>query len=172
MTKNLVPPRNIISTLKDRDPENKMSSKQVYNTQYRYKVKMRASMSELQHLFKYLGDNKYFFKYRSLVDEGGEYLQDIFFAHPRSVSLLNSFPIVLLMDSTYKTTKYNMPLFEIVGFTSTERTYNVGFAWLTNEKEDNFIRALEQLRSLVRNEGSLPKLILIDRDTTLMNDVA
>ncbi|GAU10461.1 hypothetical protein TSUD_424150, partial [Trifolium subterraneum] len=75
------------------------------------------------------------------------------------------------MDSTYKTNKYNMPLFEIVGFTSTVRTYNVGFAWLTNEKEDNFIWALQQLRSLVRNEGSLPKVILTDRDTALMNVV-
>ncbi|GAU43120.1 hypothetical protein TSUD_373150 [Trifolium subterraneum] len=109
--------------------------------------------------------------YRSHVDEGGEYLQDIFFAHPRSLSLLNSFPTVLVMDSTYKTNKYNMPLFEIVGFTSTEMTYNVCFAWLTNEKEDNFIWALQQLRSLVRNEDSLPKVILTDRDTALMNVV-
>ncbi|GAU33347.1 hypothetical protein TSUD_166120 [Trifolium subterraneum] len=128
MTKNLVSPRNIISTLKDRDPENTMSSKQCYNARYKYKAKMRASMSEMQHMFKHLSDNKYFFKYRSLVDEG-------------------------------------------VGFTSTERTYNVGFAWLTNEKEDNFIWALQQLRSLVRNEGSLPKVILTDRDTALMNVV-
>ncbi|GAU47202.1 hypothetical protein TSUD_89110 [Trifolium subterraneum] len=171
MTKNLVPPRNIISTLKERDPENTMSSKQCYNARYRYKAKMRASMSEMQHMFKHLSDSKYFFKYRSIVDEGGEYLQDIFFAHPRSLSLFNSFPTVLVMDSAYKTNKYNMPLFEIVGFTSTERTYNVGFAWLTNEKEDNFIWALQQLRSLVRNEGSLPKVILTDRDTALMNVV-
>ncbi len=171
MTKNLVQPRNILSTLKERDPENTMSSKQCYNARYRYKAKLRASMSEMQHMFKHLSDNKYFFKYRSHVDEGGEYLQDIFFAHPRSLSLFNSFPTVLVMDSTYKTNKYNMPLFEIVGFTSTERTYNVGFAWLTNEKEDNFIWALQQLRSLVRNEGSLPKVILTDRDTALMNVV-
>ncbi|GAU33210.1 hypothetical protein TSUD_144710 [Trifolium subterraneum] len=171
MTKNLVRPRNILSTLKERDPENTMSSKQCYNARYRYKAKMRACMSEMQHMFKHLSDNKYFFKYRSHVDEGGEYLQDIFFAHPRSLSLLNSFPTILVMDLTYKTNKYNMPLFEIVGFTSTERTYNVGFAWLTNEKEDNFIWALQQLRSLVRNEGSLPKVILTDRDTALMNAV-
>ncbi|GAU48660.1 hypothetical protein TSUD_189150 [Trifolium subterraneum] len=148
-----------------------MSSKQCYNARYRYKAKMRASMSEMQHMFKHLSDNKYFFKYRSHVDEEGEYLQDIFFAHPRSLSLFNYFPTVLVMDSTYKTNKYNMPLFEIVGFTSTERTYNVGFAWLTNEKEDNFIWALQQLWSLVRNEGSLPKVILTDRDTALMNAV-
>ncbi|GAU44185.1 hypothetical protein TSUD_87450 [Trifolium subterraneum] len=171
MTKNLVPPRNILSTLKERDPENTMSSKQCYNARYRYKAKMRASMSEMQHMFKHLSDNKYFFKYRSHVDEGGEYLQDIFFAHPRSLCMFNSFPTVLVMDSTYKTNKYNMPLFEIVVFTSTERTYNVGFAWLTNEKEDNFIWALQQLRSLVRNEGSLPKVILTDRYTALMNVV-
>ncbi|MCI78281.1 hypothetical protein A2U01_0099551, partial [Trifolium medium] len=31
MARNLVAPRNIISTLKDRDPENKTSAKQIYN---------------------------------------------------------------------------------------------------------------------------------------------
>jgi hypothetical protein len=43
------------------------------------------------------------------------------------------------MDSTYKTDKYGMPLFEIVGETSTEETYSVGFAFMSNEKENNFM---------------------------------
>ncbi|PNY02064.1 FAR1-related protein [Trifolium pratense] len=34
------------------------------------------------------------------------------------------------MDATYKTNGYNMPLFEIVGVMSTEKTFGVGFAFL------------------------------------------
>ncbi|MCI39616.1 protein FAR1-RELATED SEQUENCE 6-like, partial [Trifolium medium] len=65
-----------------------------------------------------------------------------------------------------------MPLFEIVGFTSSEKTFNVGFAWLTNQREDNLIWALEQLRLLLRSEDYLPKVTLTDRDVALMNVVA
>ena len=45
---------------------------------------------------------------------------------------------MLIIDSTYKTNKYKLPLLEIVGVTSTEKTYSVGFAFLECEKEDNF----------------------------------
>ncbi|MCH93044.1 putative transposase, partial [Trifolium medium] len=58
------------------------------------------------------------------------------------------------------------------GFTSTEKTFNVGFAWITNEKEDNFTWDLQQCRSLLRSEDIRPKVNLTDRDTTLMNAVA
>ncbi|CAJ2643632.1 unnamed protein product [Trifolium pratense] len=158
MSRNLVPPKNIMSTLKDRDPNNKTTAKQLYNLSHRLKLKMRASMTEMQHLSKRLVETGYFFKHRTVVADGSEHVQDIFFAHPKSISLFNSFPTVLLMDSTYKTNKYKMPLFEIVGFTSTGRSFNVGFAWLTNEREDNFTWALEQCVSLLRNEDVRPKL--------------
>jgi len=44
----------------------------------------------------------------------------------------------LIMDSIFKTNLYMMPLFEIVGITSTDMIYLVGFAFLTTEKEKNF----------------------------------
>ncbi|XP_045830906.1 PKS-NRPS hybrid synthetase cheA-like [Trifolium pratense] len=172
MSRNLVPPKNIMSTLKDRDPNNKTTAKQLYNLSHRLKLKMRASMTEMQHLSKRLVETGYFFKHRTVVADGSEHVQDIFFAHPKSISLFNSFPTVLLMDSTYKTNKYKMPLFEIVGFTSTGRSFNVGFAWLTNEREDNFTWALEQCVSLLRNEDVRPKVIVTDRDLALMNAVS
>ncbi len=33
-------------------------------------------------------------------------LEDLFFAHPDSIDMLNTFPTVLVMDSTYKTNTY------------------------------------------------------------------
>ena len=59
--------------------------------------------------------------------------------------MLNTFPTVLVMDSTYKTIFYQMQLFEIVGVTSTNMTYYVGFSFLSFEQEDDLTRALEKL---------------------------
>jgi alpha-glucosidase len=64
-----------------------------------------------------------------------------------------------------------MPLFEIVGVTSTELTFNVGFAFITNEKEDSFKWALETCLSLLMSKETVPKVIVTDRDKSLMNAV-
>jgi hypothetical protein len=50
-----------------------------------------------------------------------------------------------LVSLTYKTNKYGMLLFEIVGVTSTEKTFGVVFAFSSNEKEDNFTWVLQQM---------------------------
>ena len=73
-------------------------------------------------------------------------MSDIFWTHLDSVKLLNAFNIVLLMDSTYKTNKYRLPLLEIVGVTSTGLTFSVAFVLLSNERENNFIWTAETQR--------------------------
>ena len=73
-------------------------------------------------------------------------MQDIFWTHPDSVKLVNSFNIVILMDSTYKTNKYRMLLLEVVGITSTDLTFSVAFCLLAAEKENNFFGPLTDLK--------------------------
>ncbi|GAU21453.1 hypothetical protein TSUD_32840 [Trifolium subterraneum] len=140
LTKNLVPPKNILTTLRGRNPESKTNMKQVYNARERT-----------------VGQSKT--------------IQDFFWAHQESVKLFNTFPTVLMMDSTYKTNKYKMPLFEIVGVTSTEDSFDVDFAFIANEKEDNFIWALETCKSLLKSKDTFPKVIVIDMDKSLMNAI-
>ena len=62
----------------------------------------------------------------------------ILWAHPTSIDLLRVFPHVLIMDCTYKTNRYWLPLMEIVGVTSTEMIFSTVFAYLEAEREDNF----------------------------------
>lgn len=170
LTRNLVAPRNIINTLKERDPQNATEIKQVYNARYRSKVTVRGSMTEMQHLIKCLEGKNYVYQYRTVGETSC--IQDIFFAHPKSVKLFNSFPSVLVMDCTYKTNRYKMPLFQIVGVTSTMKTYTVCFALLKNEKRDNFTWALEACRGLLRSKDMSPSVIVTDRCTALMNSNA
>ena len=51
-------------------------------------------------------------------------------------------------------------------------TYNVGFAFLTSKKEENFTWALQECDSLLKCKKQIPKVIVTDRETALMNVVA
>jgi len=59
---------------------------------------------EMQYLISKLEDHKYVYFTRKNSEETT--FEDIFFAHPESVNMLNTFPTVLVMDSTYKTNFY------------------------------------------------------------------
>jgi len=126
-------------------------------------------MTELQYLISMLVEHKYVYYTRCNSNETT--LEDIFFAHPESIKLLNTFPTVLVMDSTYKTNNYRMLLFEIVGYTSTKMTYSVGFAFLHFELEDNFTWALTMVKGLLSSKDNMPKEIVTDRDGAFMNVV-
>ncbi|XP_050890067.1 uncharacterized protein LOC127095416 [Lathyrus oleraceus] len=98
-----------------------------------------------------LDDNSYVSRHRTCEDV--VIVIDIFWTHPDSIKLFNMFPIVLILDSTYKTNKYRLPLLEM------------------SEKEENVTWALEVCRTLLKDQGEMPKVIVIS-DNALMNSVA
>ncbi|KAI5401561.1 hypothetical protein KIW84_066148 [Lathyrus oleraceus] len=79
------------------------------------------------------------------------------------------FPTMLILDLTYKTNKYRLPLLDMVGVTSTEKTYSIRFAFLQSEKYEIATWALEVCQTLLKNQGEMPKVIVIDCDIMLMN---
>lgn len=80
-------------------------------------------------------------------------VRDIFWTHPDAVKLLNAFPVVMIIDSTYKINKYRLPLLEIVGVTSTKLTFSIAFVYLESERSNNFIWALKRLQGLFLTEN-------------------
>jgi hypothetical protein len=97
-------------------------------------------------------------------------LTAIFFAHPDSIAYLQCNPDVLLMDCTYKTNKHGMPLLDMVGVDSCQRSFCIAFAFLSGETEEDYGWALQQLKSLYQRD--LPTVILTDRWLAAMNAVA
>ena len=95
-------------------------------------------------------------------------MSDILFAHPKSIHLLNVYPYILIMDSTCKTNRYLMPLFEVVGVAPTGKIFTVAFVFLKNEKEDSYTWALEHLKLLIDSDD-FPKAIVTDRELALVN---
>ncbi|XP_058734907.1 protein FAR1-RELATED SEQUENCE 5-like [Vicia villosa] len=123
----------------------------------------------MQQLLKLVDESGYVYWTRK-KDES-EVVRDIFWAHPESVKLLNMFPIILIMDCTYKTNKYRQPLFEIVGMTSTKLTFAVAFAYMESEQTETFCWVLDKLKQLFIKQDNCPQVILTDRDLALMKAI-
>ncbi|XP_050875941.1 protein FAR1-RELATED SEQUENCE 5-like [Lathyrus oleraceus] len=138
-----VAPKNILANLKLKRPESVSNIKQVYNARYQTNMAIRGPRSKMQQLWKLLDDNQYVSRY--IICEDNVTICVIFWTHPESIKLFNIFPSVLIIDSTYKTNKYRLPLLEIVGVTSTEKTFSVGFAFLESEKKGQCYTGLENV---------------------------
>lgn len=95
-------------------------------------------------------------------------LENLFFVHPKSFELWRVFPHVLIIDATYKTNIYNMPFVEIVGVTSTRKTFKVASAFITNEREDTYKWVLERLKQTLGG-GMSVRVIITDRELALIN---
>ena len=168
MSKSLVRPKNILTTLKQRDPQNVTIMKTIYNTRHRYRVRERAGRSQMQQLLGNLTEYGYNEWHRAC--ENTDTVKDLFWTHPKSIELLRTFPNVLIMDCTYKTNRYCLPLLEIVGVTSTNLTFCAAIVYLQYEREDNYIWALSRLQHLI-DGFEQPKVIVTDRELALMKAV-
>ncbi|KAF5962904.1 transposase [Fusarium bulbicola] len=108
---------------------------------------------------------------RHLIAEDSR-LQSVMFAHPDSVQFARSYPEVLIVDCTYKTNKYKMPLLDMVGVDATGRTFCIAFAYLSGEEEEDFAWALGALRDLYDTNGiPHPSVVLTDRCLACMNAI-
>ncbi|XP_058760410.1 PKS-NRPS hybrid synthetase cheA-like [Vicia villosa] len=169
LTKRHVPPRHILLSLQERDPENVTRITQIYKHKSKIQKDIRGPRTEMQQLLKLVEESGYV--YWSRKKDESEVVRDIFWAHPESVKLLNMFPIVLIMDCTYKTNKYRQPLFEIVGMTSTKLTFDVAFAYMDSEQTETFCWVLDKLKQLFIKQDDCPQVILTDRDLALMKAI-
>ncbi|KAI5652273.1 hypothetical protein M9H77_29460 [Catharanthus roseus] len=70
--------------------------------------------------------------------EDSNMLNDIVVAHPTSIEMLRTWPYVLIMYTTYKTNKYNMPLLEVVGMTPIDKNFTVASAFMRNEQATTY----------------------------------
>ncbi|GJY04913.1 FAR-RED impaired response 1-like protein [Tanacetum coccineum] len=133
----------------------------------------RLSPAEIQTQAQELAE--YEAKRKRMLEEYNHYitphkssneLEDLFFAHPTSLNIWRAFPD-MLMDATYNTVRYPMPLLEIVGVTLTNQTFCIAFVFMHKKKEVNYDWAMECLRS-VMDGYMLPRVTVTDRELALM----
>lgn len=99
-------------------------------------------------------------------------MKQLFFMDKEVTEILCKNSEVLIMDCTYKTNKYRMPLLTICGVTSMGTTFIIGFAFLEKETKEYFDWVLYQVRVLYTSLGlAMPRIIATDRDLALMEAI-
>ena len=159
-------PREIRSYLHNHS-ESLTTQRDIHNRIATTRRELREGQSSIQALVDQLHKQGFWCRVRLDADNR---LTAIFFAHPDSIAYLQCNPDVLLLDCTYKTNKYHMPLLDMVGVDSCQRSFCIAFSFLSGETEEDYSWSLEHLRSLY--QGDLPSVILTDRCLAAMNAAA
>ena len=115
-------------------------------------------------------DEKKFFKHYEVGDDSR--IQRLFFTDPESIEHLKIRNEVIMLDCTYQTNKYNIPLLNIIGASSIGKTTQVGLCFISGEAEYDFDWAMNVLKKLFLDHNiPLPRIIVTDRQQALMNSL-
>lgn len=160
-----IPPREIRTYI--RQTSNSLITQQdVYNHAAETRQKLFQGQGSIQALVNQLNDEGF----RSYIQaDTDNRLTAIFFAHPDSIIYLQQNPDILILDCTYKTNKYGLPLLDMIGVDCCQKSFCIAFAFLSSEIEEQYRWALTQLKSLYQD--ILPSVILTDRCQAAMNAV-
>jgi len=156
-------PKDIICIVRKEFANSHSTAKEIYNELGTARTEELRGRGPIKALVELISYTNYFSKVR-LVGDAVNY---VFFMHQSSVSMCQMFCTVFLLDCTYKTNKFGMPLLNVVGITSTYATFNAGFAYLHAENEEAYAWALQQFSEVVT-----PKVLCTDWELTLMNGIA
>src|SRR5947209_921387 len=91
--------------------------------------------------------------------------------HPRCLDAFKRCPDALLLDCTFKTNKYNMPLLNLVTSDGNNRTIHLGVALLSAQDEASFYWVMTHLRTKFDAEGIKIQLFITDNDNGCINAI-
>lgn len=165
-----VTPKNTLIFLLKKDPKNATTIGHVYRQRHHYRKSRKGPRTDPQELMRLIEEHNYLCWSRKVG--GTEIISDLMWAHPTSIKLLRLFPKVLILDATYKTNKYYLPLLQIIGVTNTEMSFQVAFAFLGHELSHHFTWALEQLKGVCELHFIHPEIFLTDRELGSMAGIA
>ncbi|CAG8678443.1 967_t:CDS:2, partial [Scutellospora calospora] len=141
-------PKAIVTTLRQSDPSVLVTNSDIYNARARLRQQNLAGRTPIQALVDELQNGNFLYEYE--CDDTGS-VTYLFFSHNDSISLTRQYPFVLLMNCTYKTNKFRMPLLNVIG-----------------ENEEDYKWALTRVLRLFDGVQMLG-VVVTDRDLALMN---
>lgn len=165
LTNSGVEPKEILSIL--RKAGVLVNQCDIYNKVAEVRRNAREGLMPVNVLFNQLNEHGYWNK---IEHDSDRHVTRLFFAHPESIDYLRAYPEVIILDCTYKTNQYNMPLLNIVGVDALCTPFCVAFALLSDESETDYTWALNKLLSLYKQyDIQLPSVILTHQCLASMN---
>ena len=94
----------------------------------------------------------------------------LFFYQKSSQKILKLNHEMLILNATYKTNKYKLPLFVITDVTTLNNFFYVNFTFIKSKYISNYVWVMKQLKALY-NELDIPysKMLLTNAQETLIN---
>ena len=90
--------------------------------------------------------------------------QNFIFSSPNMRTLYQKFNDIVLLDSTYRTNKYRLPLFIIAGINENSKLFVIGFGLVLSEEAKNVKWILNELFTYL---GSSPHILCTDSCSTI-----
>ena len=163
MTQAQVPPRHIMRTLVEKFSGDRPNIRHVYNCRSKIRMEQFEGREVVHQVLHLARQSKYL---TWVFTDSNNVLQHAFMAHPIMTNLLRTYPYVIGMDSTYKTNRYGMPFFEIVGVTPTNQNFLVAYAFMRSESQESYRWVLQCLRLLIGHHRE-SSVLLTDRELGL-----
>ncbi|GAO52328.1 hypothetical protein G7K_6407-t1 [Saitoella complicata NRRL Y-17804] len=165
MTKAGALPRTIAVALRE-DPEGNPDflRRNIYNAKRDLRVKNLAGRTPIVALLDKLEEEG--LPFRKRVDNENR-ITSLIFTHPQSVSFTKRFRNVFVMDCTYKTNKFEMPLLHIVGMTCCNTSFTSALCFLSRETREDYLWAMCMYSELM--DYFTPLVIVTDRELALMH---
>ena len=135
MTKGGAAPKQIETTLRQANPDTFVTGRDIRNERIKMRANELGGRSPIEALLDNLSTSEWIFDVKR---DSENHIQYLFFAHQKQVELLLANPDVLLMDCTYRTNKYRLPLLHILGCTSLQTFFSAGFCFLRTETEVDY----------------------------------
>ena len=159
--------KDSLRILRRTNPGTAITAKDIHNLRSKFKRRELQGLSPLQALLFGLGDTEDYITFNRR-DENDR-LKDLFFAHKQSLELLRKHAEVLVMDSTYKTNRFRLPLFNICRSTFSNTTFSVASAFLSSEDTESFKWVLARLQGVYQTlELPPPTTFVTDADSKLI----
>lgn len=144
-------------------------TKDISNIIAQHRKSRLQGRTPIQYLYQHL--NKEGFVFKDRCDPSGR-LISLLIAPTAGLQLLKRSPNVLLLDCTYKTNRFNMPLLNICGVTSSNKTFTVASIFLHREVEESYSWALSVLLKIIEQyQISPPRVTVTDRELALINAI-
>jgi hypothetical protein len=108
-----IQPRQTLTFLRQADPSTLIQPRDLYNQNAAFRREIQQGKSSTEALIQHLQESG--IKHSILKDPQTRRLKGLFIACPESIEYLQSHHDVLLIDNTYKTNRFGLPLMDVIG---------------------------------------------------------
>lgn len=101
------------------------------------------------------------------VDEDN-HVRHLFWQPQHSVDFIRRYNKVFVIDCTYKTNAYGLPLLHVVGFTCTNQTFTAAVGFMDGEAFDDYVWMINEIDTILRQA---PNILVVDCDFGLIKAI-